>query len=101
MNANHGPFYEVSRALVEETLRTAIALEGVFCALAENLPDDALPGEDPGEVLLEMLAGTCQPAIEAAGLRSAEVATQLVAALRDRVSADLMALARLVEIDPG
>ena len=101
MDSNHGPFYEVSRALVEETLRTALALESVFCVIAENLPRDALPGEDPGEALLEMLAGTCQPAIEAAGLRSAEVATQLIAALRDRVTADLIALARLVEVDPG
>ena len=56
---------------------------------------DTFPGEDPAEVLLEMLAGSACLAIEAAGLEISRAATALVGAVMDRVRDDLRAAAAL------
>lgn len=80
---------ETTRALVEEVLRTAMALEDVVASLLEDLPDGAFPGEDPGLVLLEMIVGSVHPATVAAGSRDTRTATALVGAIRERVLADL------------
>ena len=64
-------------------------ITGVLEDLLETLPDDAFPGENEAEVLLEMLAGTVHPAAEAAG---DEIVCELIAllgAVGDRVMADL------------
>jgi hypothetical protein len=86
---------EVTRDLVEEVLRTAMALEDVVVSLLEDLPDGAFPGEDPGLVLLEMIVGSVHPATTAAGLRDTRAATALVGAIRERVLADLRTAATL------
>ncbi|HVV90322.1 MAG TPA: hypothetical protein VHB53_07495 [Solirubrobacterales bacterium] len=86
---------ETTRDLVEEVLRTALALEGVMVSLLEDLPDDAFPGEDSGLVLLEMLVGSVHPAAAAAGPRECRTAIALVGAIRERVVADLRAAAAL------
>lgn len=86
---------ETTRALVEEVLRTAMALEDVVVSLLEDLPDDAFPGEDNGLVLLEMIVGSVHPAAAAAGARDTRTATALVGAVRERVLADLRAAAEL------
>ena len=94
---------EATRDLVEEVLRTAMALEDVIVSLLEDLPDGAFPGEDPGLVLLEMIVGSAHPAATAAGSRDTHTATALVVAIRERVLADLRAaalLAREHERDP-
>jgi hypothetical protein len=84
-----------TRDLVEEVLRTAMALEDVVVGLLDDLPDGAFPGEDPGLVLLEMIVGSVHPAVVAAGSRDTRTATALVAAIRERVLADLHTAATL------
>jgi hypothetical protein len=84
---------ETTRDLVEEVLRTALALEEVMSSLLEDLPDGAFPGRDPGLVLLEMVIGSVHPAAVAAGTRDVRAATALVGAVRERVLADLRAAA--------
>jgi len=78
-----------ARAFVEELLRTGLTLVDLLSGLLEDLPEDAFPGEEPGEVLIEMLAGSVAPAIEAAGPRAVEQATALLGAVSDRTLADL------------
>jgi hypothetical protein len=86
---------ETTRALVLEVLRTAISLEDVMSSLLEDLPDSAFPGEDNGQVLLEMVVGSVHPAARAAGERDCRVATALVGAVHERVIADLRTAAEL------
>jgi hypothetical protein len=82
-----------ARFLVEELLRTGLALTDLLSSLLEDLPEDAFPGEENGAVLIEMVAGSCRPAVEAAGEPTCRAATALVGAVRDRVLDDLRAAA--------
>jgi len=94
---------EATRELVEEVLRTAMALEDVIAALLDDLPDGVFPNEDPGLVLLEMIVGSAHPAALAAGPRDIHTATALVGAIRERVLTDLHTAAVLAgerERDP-
>jgi hypothetical protein len=86
---------DTTRDLVEEVLRTAMALEDVMVSLLNDLPAGAFPGEDPGLVLLEMVVGSVHPAAVAAGARDVRTATALVGAIRERVLADLRAAAAI------
>lgn len=86
---------ETTRGLVEEVLRTAMALEDIVASLLDDLPDDAFPGRDPGLVLLEMIVGSVHPAAVAAGAHDTRTATALVVAIRERVLTDLHAAAKL------
>ena len=88
---------DTTRELVVEVLRTALALEDVMASLLEELPESAFPGEDNGQVLLEMVVGSVHPAARAAGLRDCRVATALVGAVRERVIADLRTAAELAK----
>lgn len=81
--------------LVEELLRTSFSLAGVLSTLLEGLPEDAFPGEQPEAVLIEMVAGSSLPAVEAAGIAACHAAADLVAAVRERVVEDLRAAAML------
>jgi len=76
------------RTFVMELLRTALMFTDVLGGLLEDLPDDAFPGENPGEVLLEMVAGTIRPATEAAGPAAVQQATALLGAVCDRIVED-------------
>jgi hypothetical protein len=86
---------DATRELVEEVLRTALALEDVMAALLAELPERAFPGEDNSRVLLSMIVGSVHPAAVAAGPRDTRTATALVAAIRERVLADLRTAAEL------
>jgi hypothetical protein len=88
---------DATHELVEEVLRTAMALEDVVVSLLDSLPDGAFPREDPGLVLLEMIVGSVHPAALAAGPRDTRTATALVVAIRERVLTDLHAAATLIE----
>jgi hypothetical protein len=88
---------ETTRELVEEVLRTALALEDVMASLLEELPEGAFPGEDNARVLLEMVVGSVHPAALAAGPRDCRTATALVGAIRERVIADLRTAAELAK----
>lgn len=86
---------EAAQLLIEELLRTSFALGDVLGALLDELPEDAFPGEENGAVLIEMVVGTCRPAVAAAGEATCRDATALVGAIRDRVLADLRDAAAL------
>lgn len=84
-----------AEGLVEELLRTSFWLADVLSVLLEDLPGDAFPGEEQGAVLVEMVAGSSLPAIEAAGAPACLAATDLVIEIRERVREDLRAAAML------
>jgi hypothetical protein len=88
---------DMTRDLVEEVLRTALALEDVMASLLEELPEGAFPGEDNARVLLEMVVGSVHPAAAAAGPRDCRTATALVGAIRERVLDDLRTAAELAK----
>ena len=87
--------FDAGQALVEELLRTGLALTDLLASLLEEIPEDAFPGEDSGRVLIEMIVGSCLPAIEAAGERQCWAATALIGAIKDRVLDDLRAAAEI------
>jgi hypothetical protein len=90
---------DVAQVLIEELLRTGLSLSGAVASLLEDLPEEAFPGEDNAAVLIEMIAGSCRPAIEAAGERDCWAAVALMGAVRDRFLADLRAAAELARPD--
>jgi hypothetical protein len=87
---------ESSRLLVREVVRVGLMITGVLEDLLETLPQDAFPGENEAEVLLEMLAGTIQPAIAAAGEDTVCELAALLGAMSDRVMTDLEIVVELV-----
>jgi len=82
---------------IEELLRTGLALIDLISSFVEELPEDAFPGEDNAEVLVEMLTGTCRPALRRAGESDCQIATALIRTVWERVTADLRAAAALAE----
>jgi hypothetical protein len=86
---------------VWEVVKTGNMLFDVLSMLLDDIPDDAFPGEQPGEVLIQMLAGTFAPAAEAAGPETVREATALVGALGDRAITDLRAAADLARAREG
>ncbi len=89
---------EATEELVQALLRTSLSLQDIYASLIEAIPDNAFPGEDPAEVLLEMLGGSACLAIEAAGLEVSRAATALIGAVLDR---DLRAAAALAKAKPA
>jgi hypothetical protein len=90
---------EATEELIQALLRTSLTLQDVYVTLVEEVPDDAFPGEDPAEVLLEMIGGSACEAIETAGLEVSHAATALIGAVMDRVLADLRAAAALARVE--
>jgi hypothetical protein len=86
---------DAARALIEELLRAGLVLTDLIASLIEDLPEDAFAGEDNAAVLVEMVAGSSLPAVEAAGEEACWAATALIGAVRDRVLDDLRAAAEL------
>jgi hypothetical protein len=86
-----------AQALIEELLRTAFSLGSVYAPLLADLPEDAFPGEDPGAVLIEMLAGSSLGAAQMVDEADWESATALVKAVRESVLADLRVAAELAK----
>jgi hypothetical protein len=88
---------ELTHELVEEVLRTALALEDVVSGLLAELPPGAFEGRDNAQVLLDMIVGSVHPAAAVAGVRDCRSAIALVVAIRDRVLADLHTAAELAK----
>jgi hypothetical protein len=88
-----GPDSQFAREVVEELIRTGMALAEALGSLIDDLPADAFPGEDTADVLLEMAAGTCAPVVQGAGEALCRDALALVGALREKFIADLRAAA--------
>jgi hypothetical protein len=82
---------DAARDFVEELLRTGLLLSTLIGDLLEEMPGDAFPGENPADVLVQMLTGSVRPALEAAGDRTLEEATALLGAMSDRALCDLQA----------
>ena len=99
------PFHvDPAHAFVVEVLRTGLMLADLVADLLESTPAGAFPGEDTGDVLVAMLAGTVRPAVEAAGAGTVEACTALLGALGDRTLHDLEEAARRArarETSPG
>jgi hypothetical protein len=87
--------HDAGQLLIEEMLRTALWLFDISTSLLDDLPDGAFPGEDSGEVMVEMLAGSCRPAIDAAGDDGCRIAIELLTSIRENVLNDLRAAAEL------
>ena len=87
------PLVKTTQELVDEMILTAVALDNVLGSLLAEVPDDAFPAEDKTDVLLQMIVGSVVPAARAAGEDSCRTATALIAAMRERVLADLHAAA--------
>jgi hypothetical protein len=93
---NGGPVpQQAVRELVEEVLRVGLALLDLLSDLVEKLPEDAFPGEDPAEVVIQMVTGTLAPVADSAGAAAVREATALTGAILDRVLIDLREAARL------
>jgi hypothetical protein len=88
---------ETTCELVEEVLRTAMALDDVMTALLAEIPEGAFPGDDNARVLLEMVVGSVYPAARAAGPGAVRTTIALVAAIRERVLTDLRTAAELAQ----
>ncbi len=88
---------ELTGELVEEVLRTALALEDVLAGLLEELPAGAFHGRDNAQVLMQMVVGSVHPAAAVAGVRECRSAIALVVAIRERVLADLHTAAHLAK----
>ena len=78
-----------AHAFVVEVLRTGLMLTDLVAGLLESTPEGAFGGEDTGDVLVAMLAGTVRPAVEAAGSGTVDACTALLGALGDRTLRDL------------
>lgn len=63
--------------------------------VVEGLAEDAFPGEDKAFVLVDMVVGSCRPALEAAGGPSCRSAAHLIAMIGEIVHRDLEAAASL------
>lgn len=63
---------------VRELLRAGIMLSDLGADLAESLPADAYPGEEPGAVIVQMMCGTIRTAVGSADPRDVRRATELI-----------------------
>ncbi len=83
----------MAREVVEQLLRTGLALADAIASLIDDLPADAFPGEDHAEVLLQMVAGSCAPVVRAAGDELCRDALGLIGAVHEKLLIDLRAAA--------
>lgn len=74
-------------------LSTGLVLGDLVCALAEALPADAYPGEEPTAVVLEMLCGTIATALGSVDTSELLRAAELIELAHDR-SIEHLQLAR-------
>lgn len=72
-------------AFTLELLRAAVLLTDLADDLVDAIPPDAYPGEEPGAVFVEMVAGTIATAIGKADPHDVRRATELIAAACERV----------------
>jgi hypothetical protein len=90
---------DAAQLLIEEMLRSGLALTDMLASLLEDIPDDAFPGEENGAVLIEMIVGSCRPVVDAVGESECRAATALLGELRNKIVDDLRIAAALAR--PG
>jgi hypothetical protein len=72
-------------AFTEELLRTGLMLSDLGANLAEELPADAYPGEEPGAVVIDMITGTIRTALVDADESDLRRAVELMLEANERV----------------
>ena len=75
--------------LVRELVCTSLFLGDLVADLIESCPEDAFPGEEPAEVLLEMLTGTVRPVVASTDPAVREAVAELLEAMRTKTLNDL------------
>jgi hypothetical protein len=70
-------------------IRTGVLLTDVAADLAESLPEDAYPGEEPGAVVLGMVSGSIRSVLEKIEPELVEEAAELMELAIDRVEEHL------------
>src|ERR1700728_1830883 len=75
---------EQINSFVSELLSTGSMLWGLAADLAEALPIDACPGEEPRAVVMEMMCGTIATALAGADPREVQRATELIRQASDQ-----------------
>jgi hypothetical protein len=86
---------DAAQLLIEEMLRSGLALTSMLASLLEDIPDNAFPGEENGAVLIEMVVGSCRPVVDTVGESECRAAAALLEAVRSKVVDDLRAAALL------
>jgi hypothetical protein len=89
--------HDIAQMLIEELLRTAFSLGSIYAPLLAELPEDAFPGEGPGAVLIEMLAGSSLQAAKVVTEADWPSLTALAGAVRESVLSDLRVAAEFAE----
>jgi hypothetical protein len=69
----------------DELLRTGLMLSGLAADLVEVLPAEHYPAEEPGVVVIEMIAGTISTVLADTDEDEVARATQLIRVASDRV----------------
>jgi hypothetical protein len=82
----------LAHELVRQLVQTGLGLSTIAEVLLDALPEDAFPGEEPAQVLLEMLAGTVAPVAGTVGPEVVEAATVFLRAVHERVEDEIRAL---------
>ena len=88
---------EEAFAFVWELLKTGLMLTDTLAQLLEDLDDNAFGDDDNGTVLIEMVAGTLTPTLNAAGREVVSELVMLLQAMQDRVLQDLEAALQLAK----
>jgi hypothetical protein len=83
------PDAELTDALVRQVVQTGLGLFSIAELLVDALPDDAFPGEENVDVVLEVLATAVAPIAQAAGRPVVEAAIGFLRAVHERTEADL------------
>ncbi len=89
---------------VFELLRTGVMLSDLTSDLIELMPADAYPGEQPGEVVLEMVCGTIRSVLASVDPAEVRRATELIDEAGSRVIEHLELAYRLskrIQADGG
>jgi hypothetical protein len=93
---DYEPADPAAHRFIVELLETGLSLSNAMASLLESLEGrDPWPGEDPGEVLLQMAAGSVRPVLRTVSNEDVERAIELIAAVRDRFLADLRMAAEI------
>jgi hypothetical protein len=86
----------LAHRFVMELLGTGLAMSNALSSLLEDFDgEEPWPGEDTGEVLLEMTVGSIRPALKRASVEEVERAIDLIVAVRERFVRDLRLAAEL------
>ena len=70
---------------IESLLRASYMLCALAADMADAIPQDAYPGEAPGEVVIEMIAGTIRTYLEDVDQYEVERASNLISGACERV----------------